>query len=59
MNQSDDGSREALRQFFMDRDENLKEFINLFRDLGQYWKARVLMELTWEFESKRVSNGKS
>lgn len=51
--QKDDGSRNAIAEFMRDRDENWKEFSALLQLHGQYWKARVLLELIWEYEKRR------
>ena len=48
--QKDDGHREALSTFKNDRDKNVDEFLRFCVDHGQYWKARVFLEILWEYE---------
>lgn len=50
--QQDDGSRNAIRTFMKNKDENWAEFYKVLALQGQYWKARVLAELIWEYESR-------
>jgi len=48
--QIDDKDRSALEHFFEKRDEKLVEFLQLLINQGEFWKARVLLELVWEHE---------
>lgn len=47
----DDGQREGVYQFlFEHREEKLPEFISLLSKQGEYWKARILLELVWSIQ---------
>lgn len=54
--QQDDGSRNALDEFLSARDENTYAMIEFLKDGHQYFKARVFLELLWEYE--QTANGR-
>lgn len=49
----DDGNRTALKIFCEAHDQNASEIIDFFKEHGQYWKARVFLELLWEYDNRQ------
>lgn len=54
--QADDGNRNALEHFMENRDDKLRNHLQLLIDQGEYWKSRVLLELVWEYEKSHGSS---
>lgn len=52
MIQPDDKNRNALKEFMSDRDQNTENVLQHFSKDTQYWKARVFLELLWEYEQR-------
>lgn len=53
--QRDDGNRNALNHFMEQRDFKTAGLIAFCVRNKEYWKARVFLELLWEYESSLKS----
>lgn len=50
--QVDDGSRNALHMFLREKESNLTSLLHALVPQKEFWKARVVLELFWEYEGK-------
>lgn len=50
--QTDDGDRNALKHFLESRDFKTAGLIAFCAKHKEFWKARVFLELLWEYEAK-------
>ncbi len=55
----DDGSRNALTEFFREREKNVANMTFLLVGEEEFWKARVFLELIWEYEDLKKQRDKA